>query len=102
MQRNSNAWQNQLPAWNTQKVAKVAVKGSDGFDYSAVTSLMLPRKRLTAAAVECAVPPSQPLDTECTGCFVGKPEKKIVLRGKFTSIVSICEERKHLETLTSI
>lgn len=78
------------------------MKEGDEFDFSAVTFLMVPRKRLTAAAVECAVPRSQPLDTECTGCFVGKSEKKIVLRGKFTSTVNTCEQRKHLETLTSI
>lgn len=74
----------------------MAVKESDDFDCSAVTCLTLPRERLTAAAVECAVPPSQPLDTECTGCFVGKSEKKK------NSIVNTYEERKHLETLTSI
>lgn len=63
---------------------------------------MLSRKRLTAAAVECAVSPSQLLDTECTVCFVGKSEKKMVSRDKFTSTVNTCEERKHLETLTGI
>lgn len=46
---------------------------------------MLPRKRLTAAAAERAVSPSQLLDTEYTVRFVGKSEKEIVLRGKFTS-----------------
>lgn len=76
MQRNSNVRQSQLPAWNIQEVTKMAVKESDDFDCSAVTCLTLPRERLTAAAVECAVPPSQPLDTERTGCFVGKSEKK--------------------------
>lgn len=76
MQRNRNAWQSPLPAPNIQKVTMVAVKESNEFDCSAVTSLKLPGKRLTAAAVECAVSPSQLLDTECTVCFVGKSGKK--------------------------
>lgn len=52
------------------------MKERNEFDHSAASLLMLSRKRLTAAAVECAVSPSQLLDTECTVCFVGKSEKK--------------------------